>query len=343
MVWQVFDTFASHPPGEPADGHPKTLSMEDLSRALSFLNICPAYMSLQQVAVYYQDLMIKKKEKEEDARAQDPSKTHLANVLGFSEPTRLDLEEFLQLMKQLAKHLRLTEENLSRIRRIWLHKPPVTMKSLCARLHPKGEKYTIRSSDVPRKRNDDFQVHLSVGALKIAKETMEVLSQKGMEFLSLQMLISTSWGPEYKTQPLKEFTRETHVVQLERSEFKQEFWLFLKHEDFLIQIPKRAIEDDEWKSACLVCQLEFNYFDYSQAAKSHSNFAGYKSQRVASLTLMMPENVETDGPVEWLAFSQFVGQPDRVKLENDKNALKTSPKMPPMMRMRYRIVREVLI
>ena len=298
-------------------------------------------MSLQQVAAYYQHLMLNKKEKQEAERAEDTSKSTLADVLGFHEPTRLELDDFLHLMAQLAKHFRITEASLSRIRRTWLHKPPVSMKSLCARLNPKGEKFTIQSCDVPRKRSDDFQVHLSVGAIKLAKETMEVLGQKGTEFLSLQMSISTSWGGEYKTHACKDFSRETHVVKLEESEFKQEFWLFLFNEDFLIQIPKRAIEGSDWLSACLVCGLEFHYFDHVQAAKSHNNLAGYKSQRMASLTLMLPENVETDGPVEWLAFAQFAGQPDRLKMAADGIEFRNSPKMPPMMRMRYRMVREV--
>ena len=41
-----------------------------------------------------------------------------------------------------------------------------------------GESHTVVCSDVPRQAHDDFALHLSVGAIKVAKETMEVLSQK---------------------------------------------------------------------------------------------------------------------------------------------------------------------
>jgi hypothetical protein len=326
----LFETFGSHPPGKPISGVAKTMTMEDILKVLLFLNVCPAYISAVEVALMVDNAMQKKKEKHEGEVGQG---------MGPHDYKRLDFEDFDIVIKKIAKTLHITKINLSKITRKWIHQKPVPMKSLCARLHPKGEKFTTRCRDVKRKSNDDLQIHLSVGALKIAKDTMEVLNQKGHEFTSIQLTVSTSWGVDYKSKCFTAYSRELHQKQLKESVFKQVVWLFATNEEFVIPIPKKAIVDDnDWKSSNVVISAEFFYFDYVRAARQGQS-SGYQSQRVASLTLMMPDNVETDGPVEWLAFAQFMGQPDRILLTTDKRAVTESPKMPPQLRMRYRIIR----
>ena len=334
----VFGMFGSHPPGKPTTGVEKTMSIEDVLKALYFLNICPSYMSAQNMALLFQTVLSRKKEIE----ANIDEGTIGDAIAGIGQAKRLDSVDFNDLMKKIAKQLKISEDNLTRITRKWLHKPPVSMQSLCERLHPKGEHATIRSREVTRRSNDDLKLHLSIGALKIAKGTMEVLSQKGFQFTSIQIKVTTSWGDDYFSKHLTNFTRELHQKQMKESIFKQEVWLFVAHEDFLITIPRRElVSKEDWKSASLVISLEFFYYDYVRAAR-FGTAAGYQSQRVASLTLLMPENVETDGPVEWLACAQFLGQPD--KLQGERNSAVTqSPKMPPQFRMRYRAVREAEI
>ena len=198
---------------------------------------------------------------------------------------------------------------------------------LCAHIQPQT------CSEIPRHNSHDLVIHLSVGAIKLAKDTMEVLSQKGMEFQSIQLFISTSWGKDFKGKILKNYTRETYKKQLKESVFKQEFWLFNTHEEFLIDIPVSAlVGDDDWRSGNLYIQLAFNYFDYKKAKR----YDGHQQQRIATLILMMPKYIETDGPVEWLPFGQFFGQADR----RDAAAMANSHKMPPQLRMRYLVLRE---
>jgi hypothetical protein len=193
---------------------------------------------------------------------------------------------------------------------------------------------TPACSEITRHDSHDLVIHLSVGALKLTKDTMEVLSEKGMEFESIEMTVSTSWGKDFKSKKFKNYTRDTYRKKLKESVFKQEFWLFRMYEEFLIDIPLSAVNgDDDWRSANLYIQLAFNYFDYKRAKKGH----GHQQQKIATLILLMPKYVETDGPVEWLAFGNFVGQADK----RDAVAMAKSHKMPPQLRMRYRILRNV--
>jgi len=327
----IFQIFVTHLLGEPTNDTKKTLSFNDTLKLLSFMNICPAYMTGNDVAKHYQHVLHKRRDSQNEAKRN----TDARFALGFHEPKRLDLRDFELMMQLVAKEMGVSLHNLGRIRHAWLHKPPVDMKSLCARMNPKGEKLTIRSKDVPRHDSDDYQIHLSVGALKIARDTMEVLNQKGVEFSSIQLFVATSWGREYKGKTHKIYQRKTYKKKLKTGVFKQNFWLFNLYEEFLIEVPLKAMEyDEDWLSGNLYIQLGFNYFDYKKAARS-STGGGYEHQKVASLTLMMPENAETDGPVEWLSFAQFMGQADR----RDSETLANLHKMPPMMRLRYRTAR----
>ena len=53
----VFGMFGSHPPGKPTTGVEKTMSIEDVLKALYFLNICPSYMSAQNMALLFQTVL----------------------------------------------------------------------------------------------------------------------------------------------------------------------------------------------------------------------------------------------------------------------------------------------
>ena len=90
------------------------------------------------------------------------------------------------------------------------------------------------------------------------------------------------------------------------------------------------------RSGNLYMQLAFNYFDYTKAKRNQSSYAGksrmraggekrravgrnvhlyshwheemwfctctgYQQQKIATLTLSLPVNVQTDGPVEWVS------------------------------------------
>jgi|NorSeaMetagenome_1021524.scaffolds.fasta_scaffold41925_1 hypothetical protein len=131
----MFELYARTPPGEPAEGHPKSLSLEEMLNLLNFLNICPAYFSAYNVASYMEHFLHKRKEAEE----KETGNTDVLMALGFKEPKRLLHHEYRKVMIKIAKNLKIEEANLGRITRAWLHKPPVSMQSLIARLDPRGE------------------------------------------------------------------------------------------------------------------------------------------------------------------------------------------------------------